>query len=406
MKRSSVNVFVSGARAGIISRSGLEDDTFLFSYDGDCPESHAVSLTMPVVSDQYDSMNTIHPVFEMNLPEGFLRKKLELMFSKVMKHFDSLSLLEIVGKSQIGRLRFSSEDSILGEVPAQNIKSLLSYKGTEDLFEDLVNRFATSSGISGVQPKVLIRSEVAGIGRITDKGATHIVKSFDPREYPELAANEFFSMAAARYSGLETAQTRLSLNRKLLIVKRFDREKNGAWLGFEDFCVLSGMRSDGRYLSSYERLAQQISRYVSPQHLLNSLEQFFGAIVLACGIRNGDAHLKNFGVLYRTPEKTVRLAPVYDMLSTKLYFPHDVLALELNGSKNFPSREQLIRFGRQACGLSSRKTQEIIENVTSGIDQATKELRNFSEKNKTSRKFADRLIGIYSEGRESIAKGA
>lgn len=404
MKRNAVNVFVAGKKAGAISRSDLEDDLFLFSYDSGCRENEVVSLTMPVVSDQYDSMNTIHPIFEMNLPEGLLRKRLELMFSKVMKNFDSLSLLEIVGKSQIGRLRYSSESSIASDVPVQNVRKLLAYKGSEDLFDDLMNRFATSSGISGVQPKVMVRDEAGEMDRITDKGATHIVKSFNPQEYPELAANEFFSMRASHHAGLTTARTSLSQNRKVLVVKRFDRKGHSEFLGFEDFCVLSGMRSDGRYQSSYEQLAQKITQFVSPENQLKSLTQFFGTVVLACGIRNGDAHLKNFGILYDRPGENVRLAPVYDMVSTKPYFPNDVLALELNGSKEYPTGKQLIRFGRQVCGLTHQQAKSTIEKIAAGIGRALRELQSFAEKTRTFKKMADRLTAVFSEGSKSLAE--
>ena len=145
-------------------------------------------------------------------------------------------------------------------------------------------------------------------------------------------------------------------NRSLLIVERFDRTESGDYMGFEDFCVLSGMRSAGRYSSSYEDLAKKIAIYVSPENYRGAMEQLFGMVSLACVIKNGDAHLKNFGVLYDSPGVNVRLAPVYDMLSTTHYQPHDILALELNGSKSFPSRKQLVQFGRQSCGLSSQKT--------------------------------------------------
>ena len=91
-----------------------------------------------------------------------------------------------------------------------------------------------------------------------------------------------------------------------------------------------------------------------------------------------------------------------DMLSTKLYFPRDVLALELAGSKAFPSREQMIRFGRQACGLPARKVQEIIVNVVSGIGRAIEDLRGFARRNRNGRSFAKRLTDIFAEGRASI----
>ncbi|MDP2828356.1 MAG: type II toxin-antitoxin system HipA family toxin [Sulfuricellaceae bacterium] len=394
----TVNVFVSGNLAGVISRSEQEPDTFLFTYDVSCKKDGAVSLTMPVMSDQYDSMGTVHPIFEMNLPEGALRHKLELMFSKAIKDFDSLSLLELTGKSQIGRLRYATEGAMPDEVPPESVQRLLAYQGAEDLFDDLLNRFARYSGISGMQPKVLIRDDAGALDRITNKGATHIVKSFNPHEYFELAANEFFSMQAARYAGLPTAKTHLSENRKMLVVERFDLMPDGNYSGFEDFCVLSGMRASGRYNSSYEALAQKISSYVSPEHYTESMLHYFGTVSLACAIKNGDAHLKNFGILYEKQGESVRLAPVFDMVSTAPYFPHEALALELNGSKQFPTRRQLVQFGRQACGLSSRQVEHMLANIAQGVDRAAREMQGYTQEHPDFKSTANHLTKVFARG--------
>jgi serine/threonine-protein kinase HipA len=330
-------------------------------------------------------MGFLHPVFEMNLPEGALRQRLDLLFAKAVRDFDALSLLEIVGRSQIGRLRYAPDGAPLADVPAESIDRILAYRGAEDLFADLLNRFARHSGVSGMQPKVLVRDAVhqgaglaAPLDRITDRGATHIVKSFDPREFPELAANEYLSMQAARHAGLPTAEARLSANRACLVVERFDRTPDGRYLGFEDFCVLSGLRANGRYSGSYEALAGKVSIFVSPEHHPAAMQQLFGMVALSCMIRNGDAHLKNFGVLYDEPGVNVRLAPVYDMVSTAPYLPKDILALELDGAKAFPSRKQLLRFARQACGLSKSMADAIFARVVHGVEQALAEMQAYA----------------------------
>ncbi len=43
----------------------------------------------------------------------------------------------------------------------QSVAEILAYDGADDLFADLVERFATSSGVPGVQLKVLVRDERA-----------------------------------------------------------------------------------------------------------------------------------------------------------------------------------------------------------------------------------------------------
>jgi serine/threonine-protein kinase HipA len=135
-----------------------------------------------------------------NLPEGALKERLSHQFAKAIPEFDDLDLLSIVGSSQIGRLRYSTGEQLAEDVPTQDIDEILTDSGTEDLFPSLLERFATYSGISGVQPKVLIR-EPGPLEKLVHLGATHIVKAFDPAVYPELAANEFICMRGAAAAG-------------------------------------------------------------------------------------------------------------------------------------------------------------------------------------------------------------
>jgi serine/threonine-protein kinase HipA len=148
------------------------------------------------------------------------------------------------------------------------------------------------SGISGVQPKVLIRAAQAP-EKVAHRSTTHIVKAFDPRQYPELAANEFICTCGAAAAGIVTSRVQLSQNRKLLIAERFDLRPDGSYLGVEDFCVLNARRARGRYDGSYELIARRISDFVSASALAASREQYALMVAFACAIENGDAHLKN-----------------------------------------------------------------------------------------------------------------
>ncbi|MFP4285357.1 MAG: HipA N-terminal domain-containing protein, partial [Desulfovermiculus sp.] len=60
---------------------------------------------MPVRLKSYVSpAGSLHPIFDMNLPEGFLRNYL----IKAVPDCDDLKLLEITGPSQVGRLAYRS----------------------------------------------------------------------------------------------------------------------------------------------------------------------------------------------------------------------------------------------------------------------------------------------------------
>ena len=396
---------------GVLARSAEQDGIYLFDYRKDLlakslieQRQHAVSLTMPVTNVQYDAMTTLHPIFEMNLPEGALRVKLQQRFAKAIPNFDALDLLGIVGQSQLGRLLYlPSSNATSVAVPEQNIRQLLTYQGSEDLFADLMDRYALHSGVSGMQPKVLLRAggkmSDLKLDRITDKGATHIVKSFDSREYFDLCAVEFFCMQAAKLSGLNTANVTLSDNRKILLVERFDLA-DGHYSGFEDFCVLSGKRADGRYDSSYERLAQLVTIYVDPAHRAHDLHQLFKTVVLACVIGNGDAHLKNFAVLYDDIGVNVRLSPIYDMVSTLPYMPRDSMALTLGDSKAFPDAKQLMAFGKHHCFLTQVAVRRVMEEVQTGVKASIIRMRRYAAKNPSFAKTAEKLVEIFRAGME------
>jgi serine/threonine-protein kinase HipA len=352
---------------------------------------------MPVRPDQYDAMAGLLPIFEMNLPEGALKDRLRNQFAKAIPEFDDLDLLSIVGSSQIGRLRYSQQEKLRVDVPAQNLDEILTYRGTADLFSHLLDRFAMYSGISGIQPKVMVRDEKAP-EKLSHRGATHIVKAFDPREYPELAANEFICTCGAAAAGIATPRVQLSENRKLLVAERFDLTSDGSYLGIEDFCVLDARRAHGRYDGSYENIARRISDFVSANTLAEAREQYALVVAFSCAIENGDAHLKNFAVTYETPERAVRLAPAYDIVSTTPYIPRDTLALTLNNSKSFPERDQLTKFIRFVTSRSQRAVVELLDRVAYGVSVSIAQAEEYGTRHPDARSFADRLIEILTRG--------
>jgi serine/threonine-protein kinase HipA len=403
--KHGVNVFADTRLSGRLERSDVTEDTTLFTYRQGCPPDAAVSLTMPVRADQYDAMSGLLPIFDMNLPEGALRERLRSQFAKAIAGFDDLDLLSIVGTSQIGRLRYSHEEEITSEVPSQDLHEILTHRGTTDLFSHLLERYAAHSGISGAQPKVLLRASEAP-GKITHRGATHIVKAFDPAEYPELAANELICTRGAAAAGIVTARIRMSHDRRLLVVDRFDLGAGGSYLGMEDFCVLDGRRSHGRYDGSYENIARRIAAFVSPAALDHAREQYSLMVAYACAIENGDAHLKNFAVLYDHPLGEVRLAPGYDILSTTPYLPRDTLALTLDGSKRFPVRAQLLAFIRQVTGCGPRRSAALLAQVEQGVTVALQEAGAYGKEHSRAREFAQRLTGAMRRGLARLTEGS
>jgi serine/threonine-protein kinase HipA len=394
-----LKVYVDAQLAGRLFKPESNPQQFHFAYREHCPVPSAVSLTMPVVNEHYVSdYKALHPVFDMNLPEGALHDRLRKEFSKVIPHFDALSMLKIVGKSQIGRLRFVMPGEELAEVPTENINDLLAHDGAEGLFESLLSRFAIHSGISGAQPKVMVRDIEHGDRpqRISHKGATHIVKAWTD-DYPQLAENEYFCLRAALHAKLDVPHFKLSTGGKFLVVERFDLN-NGEYLGFEDFCVLNGKTAIQKYDGSYEGVTKRIKEFVSPEQVRPALEIFFKALALSCAVKNGDAHLKNFGVLYNNTESTVRMSPIYDLVTTTAYMPNDVLALTLGGTKKWPKAKALMIFARAHCDFTDARAKALLEEVAQGVQQAAHEAAQYISLHESFRAVGTLMLAEWQKG--------
>ncbi|NQD74440.1 type II toxin-antitoxin system HipA family toxin [Pseudomonas sp. CM27] len=382
MIRQSDRLYIGagGTTAGTLGRSEENPRDTVFTYNSSATEDQAVSLTMPTRLESYKWEYGIHPLFEMNLPEGHLKAELIRRFGKSVRGFDDFALLAIVGPHQLGRISIAQHPG-KDVLPGIKLSNLLVHDGAQGLFAELMDTYAAYSGVSGVQPKVLVRDieqTSPDVDRLTHGGATHLVKAFNESDFPQLAANEFFCMRAALHCGLEVPDFELSQHGKFLVVKRFDIGDD-AYLGFEDMCVLSGWEARKKYDGSYQGCAQLIKLYVTPARIPAALEHFFMMVALCAGIQNGDAHLKNFGLLYENcaEDADIWLAPVYDLVTTTVYSSRDIMGLLLGGSKAWPKRKMLVQFGRTACNLTEARCNELLARVATGMKRAMGELSDY-----------------------------
>ena len=400
-----IKVWTDGAEAGLLDRTDDRGSTFLY-----LPETigaRAVSVTMPVRLASWDVRFGLAPIFEMNLPEGVLRERLRLTFAKATGTFDDFDLLSIVGRSQVGRIRYTGQKENLEEdVPFQSIDELLTRRRGGDLFRYLVERFASSSGISGVQPKVLVRDETAFAAnkdgaRLSQsyRGATHILKFWDVNEYPQLAANEFFCLRVAEKCGLEVPRYKLAEDASLLVIDRFDLRLDGSYRGFEDFCVLNAKRTDQKYNGSYETsIFKRFEQFANSPHVHVDLEKLFTLIALNCALKNGDAHLKNFGIVYDDVLGEARLAPVYDLVTTSVYLPKDSMALTLNGTTRWPAAKELQRLGETRAGCSPSLVKGILEQIATAITSTSAEVRSYMKEHSDFIDVGERMLQEWKNG--------
>jgi len=333
-----------------------ERDQYVFTYAPGTAPAAAVSLLMPPRAAQY-AQKTLHPIFQMNLPEGYVLEQLRQRFAKVTP-FDPLLLLALTGQeAAIGRVRVSLPEPLgptASPARGEHLDTLLSWSGAESIFEALAERYLLRSGVSGVQPKLLV-PELPAAGKAALATSELIVKS-GGADYPGLAVNEYLCMQIARRAGLAVPEFFLSDNTELFVMRRFDRTAAGEALGFEDMAALMGRGADEKYSGSYEQIARVIRLFCAAEAQAAGVSQLFDQVALSCMVGNGDAHLKNFGLLYNHPTAgDARLAPVYDIVCTTASLPEASLALMLGGTKSlFAARANLQAFG-ESLGLKDLK---------------------------------------------------
>lgn len=266
----------------------------------------------------------------------------------------------------------------------KKVSHIIPYHAIESNEEDagkfMENRKRIS--ISGVQNKY---SMVATDGklRLTEDGqpGRYILKPkpSDLRLPAEIPANENLTMQIAeQVFGIETAANGLCFyltGEAAYLTRRFDVLPDGRHLRKEDFASLAGVTSDGartdfKYRSSYEEIAELIRQYIPAWRV--EMVKFYRLVLFNFLFSNGDAHLKNFSLL-ETPQGDFRLSPAYDLLNTHIHVDDTDFALD-KGLFKEPS-PQFLKWGEKVNGASFAAFGEKI-GLSSPI--ASRELQRFT----------------------------
>jgi len=406
--RRSLEVVTPEGAAGTLVKEGQH----VFSYSAK-DRAAEVSLSMPLRAASYNQ-STLHAQFAMNLPEGFLLERLRRRLAKFGK-VDDMLLLERTGRQQIGRLQYlAAPGEWAPPAPTSSLQQLIDEGSTKGLFDHLVEIYL-ESGVAGVQPKVLVpdaQRQGADGDRTTVIQPDLIVKAAGD-ELEGLAANEFACMSAARRAGITTPEFWLSNDDSLFVMRRFDLDPSRR--GFEDIAAVTGAERDPdgayKYKGSYEAVATVIATYAGVNRS-SALEQFYDYLVLSVIVRNGDAHLKNFGLTYSMPVAgDVQLAPLFDVVTTAVYsYPSPktgesltdrtmALKLHIGGSTTrYPIRCELIQFGRKVCGIE--RPQEAIDRIATAVSETMKdELRRVPDS------IRQLMVDAWGEGLTSMGMG-
>jgi len=180
--------------------------------------------------------------------------------------------------------------------------------------------------LAGAQNKIAVRVDDGKISIPRGSApSSHVLKPAI-NTYEGLVFNEAFCMALARACDLNAAPVEIGKVQGIdyLLAERYDRvrgEDGGIRrLHQEDFCQALGIPSEIKYQSEGgPSLADcfALLRDASRAPALDLLA-LLDAVIFNLLIGNHDAHGKNFSLLY-LPDRSIRLAPLYDLVSTVFY---------------------------------------------------------------------------------------
>lgn len=321
----SLDVYLNDRKVG-----RLDDDngSLSFAYDLNYLSSlvrEPLSHALPFRSEPFRH-NEIEPVLSNLLPDDIIRTRLGEILQ--IPRENTFALLKAIGGDCAGAISFFPSGVELGVTSSEEFRELTDDEAGKVLDNlekrplDIGEEGLRISG-AGAQDKLIACVKKGRVYLpLNGTASTHIIKT-EIRNYPGSVENEWYSMALASACGLSTAVSEIALigGKRRFISTRYDREIRDnriKRLHQEDFCQMLGVDPSRKYealggpgiVSSY-RLLRELSVTAS-----NSLE-FIDRVIFNFLVGNGDAHGKNFSVIYR--DGVALLAPMYDVMSTTVY---------------------------------------------------------------------------------------
>ena len=336
------------------------------------PLSHAIPL-----SDEPFGSEVMEPFLSGLLPEDIIRTRLGRILQ--IPRDNTFAFLKAIGGDCAGAIAFYPE----GERPLSDVPRFRRLSDVEaGAILDALPKKPLSIGEdgfrisgAGAQDK-LIACWKSGAVELPLGGtpSTHIIKTAIP-DYPDSVENECYSMWLAKACGLNCAKCSIAVigGRRRYVCERFDRiEENGRVrrLHQEDFCQLLHVDPKRKYeslggpgITASMALMRELSLSAA-----DTLE-FLRRIVFAFLLGNGDAHGKNYSVLYRG--RTVTLSPMYDIMSTAVYPEVSArMAMKIDGEYAFKwiTRDKFLRMAEK-LGISPRTMDKEIARLQKRVEK-------------------------------------
>lgn len=381
-------------QVGRITGNGFADA--VFSYDESyisSATSRAISLSLPLSKKDFD-VDVTQTFFDGLLPEGFTRQC--VANSIHASSDDYISILRELGSECLGAIQIIDEDkppvkTSYTHLTVEEIKALAK-EGSSKSAEIVVKSHLSLTGASG---KVGLYYDEDSGKWYKPQGlapSTHIVKQSHVR-FKNIILNEQLCLLAAQKLGIEIPESfilqaqngKVSDEDVLFATRRFDRNfdsdsrmivglKTPYRLHQEDFAQALGIKSSDKYEKSGECYLKKMFDLLQ-KHSSNPIEdslKLWKRAVFNFMIGNTDNHIKNTSLIYSKDLSSIRLAPFYDVVCTRLYESSaDEMSVSINGKQNI---NQITRddFEKEAknCGFGSKIAMKIYDEVHNGIKKA------------------------------------
>ena len=401
MNRIEVSIEISGRQVYIGDITGNSSNDGVFTYSSEylkSPSAQPISLSLPLQKESFSEMRTRN-FFDGLLPEGFVRKTIAKDIQKDEKDYlNILSALgqECLGAIQIGQYKESVKPEYIKMTPAE-VKELANEGVTKSV--NLVKKSHLS--LTGASGKVGLYYDPSDQSWYLPRGtapSTHIVKQSHVR-LNDIVVNEQLSLLAAKKLGIDIPASFIVFRdtkdeeNVLFATKRYDRiinNKSGRISGLsapfrlhqEDFAQALGINSIDKYEQNDEhylkRMTDLLRNYSADP--MSDILKLWDAVVYSFLLGNTDGHLKNFSLIYSSDLKSLKLAPMYDIVSTTIYESSvRSMAFSINGKKALDDI-RIADFEKEAesIGLSKKiaanRLTYFLDNFESALRSSAAEL--------------------------------
>jgi len=299
-----------------------------------------------LMSEPWARNQKLHPTLSNLLPEGALR---ELIAQGLKTHIDNeFQIFSYLGQDLPGALVATPME------PKDVPESVLSTYGKAKAIQFKGNKKENKFSLAGVQIKFSMK-EKDGRYNLNKNGelGDWIIKT-PSTKHKNVPLNEYTAMSLARLAGVDIPDIKLIELNKLdnlpqinlpdeklaFAIKRFDREGQNnnttTRIHMEDFAQILVKYPINKYKSAnYEQVGKVIYDYSGDG--LTDAQQFARRLLVNILLANGDAHLKNWSLLYQD-QITPRLSPAYDIVTTSVYIDDEKkYALNLGKTKEWYS---------------------------------------------------------------------